>query len=162
MQVDFQQEKGRIQVRIRGHAGYAPAGEDIVCAAASMLGALLEDTLLRENTRGGLRALSVQKSSGVLELDSLPYPFRLEPPIPGTGSSGTRLPIVGRQVSQLCFSGSSAFPILKPQKARLCSLLGSQSGFCFVCIRFYLCFFPSLPSLQIVSSKAAQPRATSS
>lgn len=72
MQVDFQQEKGRIQVRIRGHAGYAPTGEDIVCAAASMLGTLLEDTLLRENTRGGLRALSVQKSSGVLELDFSP------------------------------------------------------------------------------------------
>lgn len=72
MQVDFQQEKGRIQVRMQGHAGYAPAGEDIVCAAASMLGALLEDTLLRENTRGGLRALSVQKSSGVLELDFSP------------------------------------------------------------------------------------------
>ena len=72
MQIDFRQERGQIQVRIRGHAGYAPTGEDIVCAAASMLEALLEDTLLRENTRGGLRALSVQKSSGVLELDFSP------------------------------------------------------------------------------------------
>ena len=72
MQIDFQQERGQIQVRIRGHAGYAPAGEDIVCAAASMLGALLEETLLRENTQGGLRFLSVQKSNGVLELDFSP------------------------------------------------------------------------------------------
>lgn len=72
MQVDFRQEKGRIQVRIQGHAGYAPAGEDIVCAAASMLGALLEETLLRENTRGGLRAISIQKGSGALELSFSP------------------------------------------------------------------------------------------
>ncbi len=72
MQIDFRQERGQIQVRIRGHAGYAPAGEDIVCAAASMLGALLEETLLRENTQGGLRFLSVQKSNGVLELDFSP------------------------------------------------------------------------------------------
>ena len=72
MQIDFRQERGQIQVRIRGHAGYAPTGEDIVCAAASMLGALLEDTLLRENTQGGLRFLSVQKSNGVLELDFSP------------------------------------------------------------------------------------------
>ena len=72
MQIDFRQERGQIQVRIRGHAGYAPAGEDIVCAAASMLVALLEETLLRENTRGGLRFLSVQKSNGVLKLDFSP------------------------------------------------------------------------------------------
>ena len=52
MQIDFQQERGQIQIRIQGHAGYAPAGEDIVCAATSMLGALLEETLLRENTQG--------------------------------------------------------------------------------------------------------------
>ena len=82
MQIDFRQERGQIQVRIRGHAGYAPAGEDIVCAAASMLGALLEETLLRENTQGGLRFLSVQKSNGVLELDfspTLPGWSRLSP-----------------------------------------------------------------------------------
>ncbi len=72
MQIDFQQERGQIQIRIQGHAGYAPAGEDIVCAATSMLGALLEETLLRENTQGGLRFLSVQKSNGVLELDFSP------------------------------------------------------------------------------------------
>ena len=72
MQIDFRQERGQIQVRIRGHAGYAPAGQDIVCAAATMLGALLEETLLRENTQGGLRFLSVQKSNGVLELDFSP------------------------------------------------------------------------------------------
>lgn len=72
MQIDFRQERGQIQIRIQGHAGYAPAGEDIVCAAASMLGVLLEDTLLRENTRDGLRFLSVQKSNGVLELDFSP------------------------------------------------------------------------------------------
>ena len=72
MQIDFQQERGQIQIRIQGHAGYAPAGEDIVCAATSMLGALLEETLLRENTQGGLRFLSVQNSSGVLELDFSP------------------------------------------------------------------------------------------
>ena len=72
MEIDFQQERGQIQIRIQGHAGYAPAGEDIVCAATSMLGALLEETLLRENTQGGLRFLSVQKSNGVLELDFSP------------------------------------------------------------------------------------------
>ena len=31
-------QKGSIHMTIRGHAGSAPKGEDLVCAAASMLG----------------------------------------------------------------------------------------------------------------------------
>lgn len=44
---------GENRVTLRGHAGYAPPGEDIVCAAASalvfaLIGALEEKGLLRE------------------------------------------------------------------------------------------------------------------
>ena len=44
---------GEDRVTLRGHAGYAPPGEDIVCAAASalvfaLIGALEEKGLLRE------------------------------------------------------------------------------------------------------------------
>ena len=44
---------GENRVTLRGHAGYAPPGEDIVCAAASalafaLIGAMEEKGLLRE------------------------------------------------------------------------------------------------------------------
>lgn len=39
--VRFSEAKDEISIDIRGHASYAPKGEDIVCAAISMLGQTL-------------------------------------------------------------------------------------------------------------------------
>ena len=36
-QATFTQNPGELEVRITGHAGYAPGGKDIVCAACSTL-----------------------------------------------------------------------------------------------------------------------------
>ncbi len=41
IRIRFKEENGRLQLSMEGHAGYAPAGQDIVCAAASMLGQTL-------------------------------------------------------------------------------------------------------------------------
>jgi len=43
---------------ITGHSGFAPAGQDIVCAGASMLAFALAETLEQEKERGGLRFFS--------------------------------------------------------------------------------------------------------
>ena len=43
-------------LRITGHAGYAPAGQDIVCAAVTILSYALGGMLLRAESEGLLRA----------------------------------------------------------------------------------------------------------
>lgn len=43
-------------LRITGHAGYAPAGQDIVCAAVTILSYALGGMLLRTESEGLLRA----------------------------------------------------------------------------------------------------------
>ena len=42
-------------LRITGHAGYAPAGQDIVCAAVTILSYALGGMLLRAQSEGLLR-----------------------------------------------------------------------------------------------------------
>lgn len=70
--VCFFRESGKSKVSIRGHAGYAPLGKDIVCAAASMLGSALLETLRQEEKRAGIRGLSVLRDGGRLELEFFP------------------------------------------------------------------------------------------
>lgn len=55
---------GRRHLTLRGHAGYAPAGEDIVCAAASALVYALAETL-RET--GRLAGAELRKGYAELE-----------------------------------------------------------------------------------------------
>ena len=43
-------EGGKLTMRAEGHAGYAPAGQDIVCAAVSCLMQTLAYALRRTNT----------------------------------------------------------------------------------------------------------------
>ena len=38
IQASFLQEDGGFRVLITGHSGFAPAGQDIVCAGASKIG----------------------------------------------------------------------------------------------------------------------------
>ncbi len=70
--VCFFREGGKEKVSIRGHAGYAPLGNDIVCAAASMLGASLLEALRQEESHSGIQGLSVLRDGGRLELEFFP------------------------------------------------------------------------------------------
>ena len=56
---------GRDRVTVMGHAGYAPKGQDIVCAAASalvfaLIGSLRQEENLLELVRCGLAQLAAQ------------------------------------------------------------------------------------------------------
>lgn len=68
----FFQREGRLCASIRGHAGFAPAGKDIVCAGASALALTLATCLRREEQRGALRMLSIQQEPGRLEIQAAP------------------------------------------------------------------------------------------
>ena len=46
---------GKFELSLRGHAGYAPAGSDTVCAAASMLAYTAAREVLEMERRGKLR-----------------------------------------------------------------------------------------------------------
>lgn len=63
---------------IRGHAGFAPAGKDIVCAGASALALTLAACLRKEDARGTLRLLSIRQEPGWLEMQATPTLSGLE------------------------------------------------------------------------------------
>lgn len=46
---------GEFELQLSGHAGYAPAGSDVVCAAASMLAYTAAQEVLRVESGGKLR-----------------------------------------------------------------------------------------------------------
>lgn len=72
IQASFFQEEVGFRVLITGHSGFAPAGQDIVCAGASMLAFALAETLGQEKERGGLRFFSEKQESGRMELVLFP------------------------------------------------------------------------------------------
>lgn len=74
----FFQREGRFCTCIRGHAGFAPAGKDIVCAGASALALTLASCLRREEERGRLRLFSIQQEPGRLEIQAAPTLSGLE------------------------------------------------------------------------------------
>lgn len=55
---------GRWYLDIEGHAGYGPAGRDIVCAAVSALTYTLAQCLANEKQRGTLREQSARFTDG--------------------------------------------------------------------------------------------------
>lgn len=56
--------------RLDGHAGYAPEGQDIVCASASMLAAMMFEYVLRHTGDSDLG--TCEMTSGHAELDVCP------------------------------------------------------------------------------------------
>ena len=52
-QATFTQNPGELEVRITGHAGYAPGGKDIVCAACSTLAWVFLRLFCRLEEAGG-------------------------------------------------------------------------------------------------------------
>lgn len=72
IRVSFSHREGRFWVCIRGHAEFAPAGKDIVCAGASALALTLSACLQKEEARGTLRLLSIRQEPGWLEIQAAP------------------------------------------------------------------------------------------
>lgn len=62
--VDIGRDGNWCDIRIRGHAGYATDGEDIVCAAVSVLGFTLMQCLRDAEDAGIIRGLSQSIESG--------------------------------------------------------------------------------------------------
>lgn len=54
----------RTFIQIQGHAGYAPAGQDIVCAAVSTL----YETLKRVLPKGAIKAIKENEKVSVIEI----------------------------------------------------------------------------------------------
>ena len=52
---ELDEERGSLTLRVSGHAGAAKAGEDIVCASASILAYTLAQTMKVDRTAGRLR-----------------------------------------------------------------------------------------------------------
>lgn len=69
-------ERRGCQVRITGHAGAAPAGRDLVCAAVSALAWTLGANLERLEKTGALEALSVRMAPGCCLARCTPAPGR--------------------------------------------------------------------------------------
>jgi len=59
----------RFIVSVDGHAGYAPAGEDIICAAASALALTLIEASHRFDEDGALSHFSYSIDKGSVQLD---------------------------------------------------------------------------------------------
>lgn len=57
---------------MRGHADFAPAGQDIVCAAASMLAAALAARCREIAAPGELRQCSLSPGHAVIRIDPAP------------------------------------------------------------------------------------------
>ncbi len=68
IRIRYSESGGQLRLRMEGHAGYAPNGQDTVCAAASMLGQTLALTVKE------LPGSRSRKASGRLEIacDSTP------------------------------------------------------------------------------------------
>lgn len=55
--VYFREYYGRHYITIKGHSGYKPSGEDLVCAGASTLSYTLLNTLLDEEASENLKLI---------------------------------------------------------------------------------------------------------
>lgn len=69
--LDVLMDKRRFRVTLSGHAGYAPVGEDIVCAAASMLAATLARAL------GGVAGYHYADDGKTMEISCAPTAAQL-------------------------------------------------------------------------------------
>lgn len=63
-----------LTVRARGHAGFAPRGQDIVCAGVSTLLAAAAETAARMNRDGLLESCTVHLEPGNAEIAMEPKP----------------------------------------------------------------------------------------
>lgn len=67
---DWNPAVGRLRLTVRGHAGAAPAGRDLVCASASIL-AYTAEAVLRDAERGRVEIAEVQTADGLFTVDAV-------------------------------------------------------------------------------------------
>lgn len=63
------QSTGRFSVIASGHAGTAPAGQDIVCAGVSILLDTLAEAMCRGQDDGSMTVHTIQRESGMYRLE---------------------------------------------------------------------------------------------
>ena len=66
--VEMVKDKDGIDIRVMGHAGYGNKGEDIVCAAASILSAMLVQCLNEMDERGELHRYEKEVAPGCVKV----------------------------------------------------------------------------------------------
>lgn len=71
-QVEMVKDGNGIDIRVLGHAGYGNAGNDIVCAAASILSATLVQCLDEMDERGELRRYDKEIAPGCVKIRAEP------------------------------------------------------------------------------------------
>lgn len=72
--IRYFEEDGVCRLTADGHAGYAPAGQDIVCAAVSALVCTLNECLDEEYERGNLAHYDARMDPGDVQLCWTPEP----------------------------------------------------------------------------------------
>lgn len=71
----FREPEGGVRLTLRGHAGFAPKGRDLVCAGASTLVYTLAEALERMYIQGMLRKCPrMEIREGRADLEALPKP----------------------------------------------------------------------------------------
>lgn len=89
---------------MRGHAAFAPAGQDIVCAAASMLAYTAAERLRELADEGAVQALACRMEPGGLRIAfCLPAPDGRVTELFRTLAAGFRL-LAARYPAHVCFS----------------------------------------------------------
>lgn len=67
---DWDPAAGRLRLTVRGHAGAAPAGRDLVCASASIL-AYTAAAVLRDTERGRAEVTEMQTADGLFTVGAV-------------------------------------------------------------------------------------------
>lgn len=65
----YDQHSGRFCVLADGHAGAAPAGQDIVCAGVSILLDTMAEAMYRGQDGGWMTVHTIQRASGMYRLE---------------------------------------------------------------------------------------------
>ena len=71
IEIKYYEKNGRYAISAKGHAGYAPEGQDIVCAAVSGLLQSLGNYILDHADESGWQVLEVKFEKGDLNIEAL-------------------------------------------------------------------------------------------
>lgn len=66
--VKISHDSGRFEISVAGHSGYAPSGQDIVCAGISALSQTAAQMFAKMEAEGDLKEFSLEMQSGELHL----------------------------------------------------------------------------------------------
>lgn len=82
IEIEYYEKNGRYAISAKGHANYAPEGQDIVCAAVSSLLQTLGNYLLEHAQEDDITILEVKFEKGDLNIEAIEdyYINKLEVP----------------------------------------------------------------------------------